>query len=292
MSAETETREPQAAVDLRMNNHSIKPKIPMFEAHIEAFSASARRLNVTILVRRINTASLQYVGKDYAVPKRIDCKPKTANHHFIPSNCERKEIAGLVVDPTIVGKSAYKKSRYKLALREWKKFRKTAINDRIYNVEALQKLDHIPDGGKYFVELRKGDPFFGCVKYTSSGLISDGKVIHGDYDLYAIIPMSNPSQNYRTIETLDGQNHAKGRLFNDVQESINNTIGISMVMHGSREKIASKHSNEKVDMFLPNGQIHTLKNKSEIKAVYRDLFCGRTLFGKGVATKVDDLNRM
>jgi len=92
--------------------------------------------------------------------------------------------------------------------------------------------------------------------------------------------MNDPSHNFRTVETLEGQNHAKGRLFNDVQTCINSTIGIPMVMHGSREKFAAKHSNEKVDMFLPDGQIVTLKNKSEIKAVYRDLFGGRALFAK------------
>jgi len=120
----------------------------MFAAHIKVFSANARRFNVTILVRRINAASLQHVGKDYAVPKRIDCKPKTANRHFIPTDCGRKDIAGLVVDPSVVGKSAYKKSRYKLAIREWNKFKKTTINSEIYNEDALQKCDCIPGGGK------------------------------------------------------------------------------------------------------------------------------------------------
>ena len=103
--------------------------------------------------------------------------------------------------------------------------------------------------------------------------------------------MNTPSHNFRTMETLEGQNHAKGRLFNEVQTCINSTIGIPVVMHGSREKIAAKHSNEKVDMFLPDGQIVTLKNKPETKAVYRDLFGGRTLFaGKAEPSKTDNFD--
>ena len=59
------------------------------------FLDAARQLQLWILVRRTNPASLRYIGLPGYLPKPIDCKAKTAD-----LNQGRYRVAGLVVDPT------------------------------------------------------------------------------------------------------------------------------------------------------------------------------------------------
>jgi len=62
------------------------------------FLEAARHFQVWILVRRTNVASLQYIGQPGYIPKRIDCKAKTADKDVPPY-----KLAGLVVDPNLQG---------------------------------------------------------------------------------------------------------------------------------------------------------------------------------------------
>src|SRR5207237_806375 len=72
---------------------------------INAFTAAAKVYKVYILVRRTNPASLKYIGMPGFTPKPLDCKPKTADADIVIDG-RRRETAGLVVDPTLVGAGA------------------------------------------------------------------------------------------------------------------------------------------------------------------------------------------
>lgn len=81
---------------------SQKIKSHMRSRDIAACSEAAKFYGVYLLVRRTNTESIQYIGRPGYVAKRLDCKPKTADFSVrLPQGF--KEVAGLVVDPTLEG---------------------------------------------------------------------------------------------------------------------------------------------------------------------------------------------
>lgn len=253
--------------------------------HVGVFQSAARLYNVAILVRRTNTASLEHVGEPYATPKRLDCKAKTADFDVKPagSKCpdaQRKSFAGLVVDPKIVGEKAFKASKMAKVIEEWGGFQKQ-LRPEMATFEQQRKLTYIPRGGVYFVERNPEDPYFGCVKFSSSSLITAAKCVHGDFDLYGIVDMDAPDKLVRVREDRLGQKHTRSPKFFDVQHFVNNRLGIAMVLHGSQETYATEHKDDDLDIFFPSGRIeYAGPAAADIEAFYKKEFPGRTLFRK------------
>lgn len=253
--------------------------------HAGVFQQAARLYNVAILVRRTNTASLQHIGQPHAVPKRLDCKAKTADFDVAPKGSRLPEdkrgcIAGLVVDPGQIGERAYSEGKYAKALEAWREF-STRLRPEMATFEKQKALTYVPGGGQYFVERNPEDPYFGCVKFTSSSLIKAGKCIHGDFDLYGIVDMDAPGAIVRVSEKRLGQTHARSPKFFDVQNFVNNRIGVTMILHGSQETYASKHEDDDLDVFFPDGRVdYAGPTAANIAAFYQKEFPGRTLFRK------------
>ncbi|GAB4522057.1 MAG: hypothetical protein Tsb0019_23750 [Roseibium sp.] len=258
----------------------------MLPGHVGVFLSAARLYNVAILVRRTNTASLQHIGKPYATPKRLDCKAKTADRDVAPKGCRlpaarRGDLAGLVVDPTLVGEAAFSGSKYTKALEAWRSFL-PQLRPEMATFEKQKQFTYVPGGGQYFVERNPEDPYFGCVKFTSGSLITAGKCIHGDFDLYGIVDMITPDQIVRVTEERLGQTHARSPKFMDVQNFVNSHIGVTMILHGSQETYASRHEDDDLDVFFPDGRIdYAGPTATDIRAFYEREFPGRTLFRKG-----------
>ncbi|WP_428670206.1 hypothetical protein, partial [Roseibium sp.] len=225
------------------------------------------------------------IGKDYATPKRLDCKAKTADFDVAPkdykiSAAKRGCIAGLVVDPNIFGPSAFKEGKFAKAEREWNTF-KNQLRPEVATYDQQQMLTYIPHGGLYFVELNPEDPFYGCVKFASNSLIRGAKCIHGDFDLYGIVDMQSPERMIRVREERLGMTHARSPKFFDVQHYVNGKIGVPMVLHGSQETYASEHEDDELDVFFPNGRIaYAGPTAADISEFYQEEFPGRTLFRK------------
>ena len=252
----------------------------ILESHRAAFFKVAKRLKAAIIVRQTNEASLVHIGKPYAVPKRIDCKPKTADYAITAPNGAQKKVAGLVVCPRVAGAEAYgrdKRNKVDALRTEFEPM----LSSALASAEDLARLTYVPGGKQYFVEHRQSDPYFGCIKFTATGLISAGKVIHGDYDLYGIVPLDDPSRNERATYSLAGQTHAKGRLFMDAQIWLNTEIGLPMILHGSQEKYASEHSDDVVGVYDPSGRERIFRGKEQISLLYATEFRGRKLFPQG-----------
>jgi hypothetical protein len=252
--------------------HHMQPK------HLAAFQGAARRYAVAILVRRTNTASLWHVGKPYALPKRLDCKAKTADYDFTPSQGGLKEVAGLVVDPRITGPGAFKPTKYPEAVATWKEFASSQLNPRIQTLQDLRRFTYVPDGRFYFVELDPASPYYGCVKFSSNSNIAAGKCVHGDFDLYAIVPMDDPGPNVATYEKRLNTGHARSPQFFDVQHCVNHAIGVPMVQHGADESYRSRHRDEPMDIFYPSGEVGFVANGAELARLYSTTFRGRKLF--------------
>lgn len=257
----------------------------MLAEHVGVFQAAAKLYNVTILVRRTNTASLQHIKKDYASPKRLDCKAKTADFNVAPKGCrlhedKRGNIAGLVVDPGMVGEKAYTDGKFAKAMEAWRSFA-GQLRQEMSTHEKQKDLTYVPGGGLYFVERNPEDPYFGCVKFSSSSLISAGKCVHGDFDLYGIMDMDAPGEIVRVKEERLGQTHARSPKFFDVQNYLNGRFRVPMVLHGSQETYASKHEDDDLDVFFPNGRVDYAGPKAkDISDFYEREFPGRTLFRK------------
>ncbi|MGQ0483998.1 MAG: hypothetical protein ACT4SY_01390 [Hyphomicrobiales bacterium] len=263
----------------------LKPQ--MKATHARAFLGAAKLYDVYILVRRTNFMSLRYIGEPGFVAKRLDCKAKTADLDYLHPQHGVIECAGLVVDATIAGAAAYSKpEKYGSALSEWKGFADTMIRPEVRTLEGQRRLTYIPRGGWYFVDLNPSSKRYGCVKFTSSSLLTAGSYIHGDFDLYGIVPAGAPARNVAVTETRLGLKHARSPEFFDVQHYVNRQIGAPVVLHGAQESYGSSHSEEAIDIFGPDGKVTSSEDAAAINSLYETAFRGRLLFTKGGSVEV------
>jgi hypothetical protein len=246
---------------------------------INAFTAAAKVYKVYILVRRTNPASLKYIGMPGFAPKPLDCKPKTADVDIVVDG-RKREIAGLVVDPTLVGAGAFKAGKHAKAMTAWSKFR--ALQPPTPKGHRRPYL--LAHGKTYMVQDDPGHKHYGCLMWLPNGTTAiAGKYIHGDYDLYAVVPAANVADTVFVKEERMGQHHARGKELLDVQVYVNSQIGAPMVRHGDQEKYGD-HSDEDVDVFFPDGRVQELRGLAAIETFYRTEFKGRRPAGQGRAT--------
>lgn len=251
----------------------------MTDEQVAVFRAAARHFNVHILVRRTNLASLPHVGRAGFTPKRLDCKAKTADRNAHPKGRAQIECAGLVVDPTVTGAGAYNTGKkYETSLKEWAKFSERHLTDEVRSWEGQQRFTYIPRGGLYHVDMNPDSPRYGCVKFSSNSLISAGKYVHGDFDLYGIVPADSPAQNVRVVEERHGYRHARSPEFLDVQIFVNSRLKATMVLHGAQESYAATHEEDELDVFHPDGRVTGAEGAAEIARLYATVFEGRKLF--------------
>ena len=244
---------------------------------IAVCSEAAKFYDVYILVRRTNTESVQYIGRQGYRAKRLDCKAKTAD--FSVRIAEGfKEVAGLVVDPTIEGfERAFKPGKLIEAKEEWKKFKPLLATDMLTSY-GKPAYTYMPKGKLYAVQLDKKNKHYGCVMFSFSSLLSAATYIHGDYDLYDIVPADNPQENIVYAGTRLGVPHNRGKRFFDVQHFLNKKMGAPLVLHGSQAKWKD-HTDEPIDIFCPNGEVREAINLHQIKNLYQTIFKGRQPYG-------------
>jgi hypothetical protein len=250
----------------------------MRDGDVRVFSAAAVRFKVWILVRRSNVAAKQYIGEPKYTPKRLDCKAKTADRDTEVPGLGTKKTAGLVVDPTLPGfHTAFDTVRkYHSALAIWDKFKYQCY----LPAPGDPALTWYPKGKVYSVQLDQNHVHYGCALFSQSSLISAAKYIHSDYDLYAIVHRDDPTSNVRVTEQRLGQNHSRGREFLDLQIWVNRNMGVPMVLHGDQEKY-SDDTDDKVDVFWPDGKISEAYGSEAIRKLYEQTFQGRKLYGPG-----------
>ncbi len=268
--------------------------------HVQVFLRAAKLHSVVILVRRTNPESVKYIGRVGYVPKPIDCKAKTAQSD-VTINGKKKKTAGLVVNPELQGFSSAFASARKLADAKkcWKDLEPN-VSKLVYDARGAPtntylepKVSGVYDAygaptswdlkskKRFFVQMDPDHEHFGCVMISVSGLVSDGAYIHGDYDLYGIVPVDDPKKNVIIQERLHDKPHNRGLKFSQVQLSVNRGLRLAegrpvpMILHGSQEKFANAHSNEAVDAFWPYGGVMTLRNKRDLDWLYKHAFSGR-----------------
>lgn len=255
----------------------------MKPVHAQAFLGAAKLYQVYVLVRRTNLKSLDLIGDPMCVPKRLDCKAKTADRDFDHPRFGRKRCAGLVVDPspTVTGRGAFNSDqKYADACGAWAGFAASMIDPGVATLEGQRRLTYVPNGRFYFVDLDPKSERYGCVKFSISSVLAAGKYVHGDFDLYGIVPAGDPARNVAVQEQRLDKKHVRSPEFFDVQHYVNRQIGVPMVLHGTQEAYAAEHSDEGIDVFHPDGRITGAENAAEIARLYETVFKGRRLFTK------------
>ena len=245
-------------------------------------AAKAKQFRGWIVLRASNPAGKQYIGVHGYVPKRIDCKAKTADKDVsLPGIPGKKKTAGLVVNPEIEGMLGAFEDTDKI-VDEWLKFKHLC-----YIPKPGPPLPWFPGGKQYSVQMDPSNERFGCVLFSVSSNSAAASYIHSDYDLFGIVPESDASSNVRVVDEggRHGQPHTRSRLFFDVQHYLNNRMGVPMILHGEQETF-KEDWNDNIDVFCPDGEtIIEAYGPAAIRHLYTVTFKGRQMYGKGANPK-------
>jgi hypothetical protein len=247
---------------------------------VHAFQCAAKFYKVWILVRASNPEARKFIGIPGYVPKRLDCKAKTADRDVtVPGVPGKAQTAGLVVDPLLddmAMREAFADSAdHARAVGYWRMF-----ESHCYIPKPGEKLLWYPGGKFYSVQRDRTHPHYGCVMFSSSSNAAAGSYIHSDYDLYGIVRADDPEANVRVKETRLGQPHNRGRELFDIQHFLNKRMGVAMILHGEQEKFSDDMDDE-LDVFWPDGEkVTTEKGATAIHRLYRTTFKGRRLYGR------------
>lgn len=228
---------------------------------LTAFELAAKTFNCYILVRRTNSESVRYIGKENFVPKPVNCKPKTAKNdvYLLNDRTKKSKCGGLVVKPQKVGTDAFNgEQNFADSVNLWKK-----------NFEPL------PAG--FSLEEDKDSGFYGCLKQAASKH-SKGGYIHGDYDLYSIVDAFNPALRSQRDGVVNGLKHTHGKLWEYVADFLNERFGTPMIQHGGQEHFCY-HTEENIDMFTPLASRRlrrlTIRGARNLERLYAEFFNGR-----------------
>jgi hypothetical protein len=256
---------------------------------VEAFKSAAATYGAYIIVRRTNSSALTYIGKSGFLPKRLDCKFKTADFDFHHAGLGRRlSISGLVVNPLMDAEfvKAFQARKFQVSSELWRKYSQQVVTELPSHDEAgTRNYVYFPHGKHYSVDSNRASSFYGCLMFSSMSLASGASYIHADYDLYGIVPAENPAQNIAVRETRLDQPHSRGKLFFDVQHAVNRAMGVPMVLHGSQEKYTEDMDDE-VDVFYPEGStVMCCRGVTEIQRLYETEFRGRKMFSSSAQVK-------
>jgi len=262
--------------------------------HFNIFVQAARTFNCHILVRKTGQSAISWIGKRGYTGKRADLKAKTANR-----NIGRYQLAGLVCSPQLLPQ-AFTPERLVSAQTEWSKSAHliTAPGDKAGFADNRQ-----PQGCRtpYLVQTNPDHKHFGCVALVEMGLLAP-RYVHGDYDLYAIIPAGKAfdpgnvqvrhsslgstmtpaslglqEQLRLSVPNLDGPLSFRVAAFinNRIAASSPDLLGALMVNHGEQVNLGQRGQTvEPVLAIMPkqvNGQWATiLANRTDHEMFYRN----------------------
>jgi hypothetical protein len=290
------------AVNSRKAASLLKPlvrsaSLGMRAKDIEIFSAAALLSEHIVMLRYTNPKSFDYfLCKNY-VPKPFDCKPKTADSDiYIPGYASLVKCGGLVIDPTVLGYSAFSAEKMIAARDEWDQFLsdkpRSQRERKIYPRKQANK-------GFFAVDTDRSGKHFGCLMLSEQEVpgpkfnLHDGdhadfkrhhmSYIHGDYDLYGLIDVAGTLKTKRDSggrekfspvrreEMLLGARHVFDPQYAKVRDFINREIGGPLVQHAGQDNLT--HKGDTVYVFYPDGNNYTIAASADaIREIYELVF--------------------
>jgi hypothetical protein len=224
-----------------------------------------------------NPKSKRYIGMPGYIPKLLDCKAKTAEFDVHGDG----STAGLVVSPILLPQ-AFGAAKLEKALKEWHKFEMF-----LYVFDVKTNIAQDKAGKHYTIQMDRNQKHYGCVMYKPI-FRSAAEYIHADYDLYGIVPFSDPSSNVRVTEIgFNQQDHSRSPRLYDVQYFLKaagilpgQEFGSPMIRHGEQETFKTDWD-DTVDVFWPDGKsITELAGPAAIQNFYATTLRGRQQFNK------------
>lgn len=279
-------------------------------AHVRVFGHVAERLNMTLLLRASNPASVRWMGQTGYAAKPIDCKAKTADLDASIGD-QPVDCAGLVAEPERVGRRAYKARKWQQALDSWKDFEASMHRRRLGNGVVVYEraerhgfyaVDIAPPGtlqrhhGCLLVSDQQPPPDFDPRKsHTRQWMSRHMSYVHGDYDLYGVIDHAAIAEGgadgsplhleaVRATRLL-GQPHDLGPQSLRVLSALNEALGCELVQHA--EQSAHAFTDSDVYLFFPGGPVSVVlasgfaQPAREMPGWFEDLY--RYVFKTGYA---------
>ena len=157
--------------------------------HYGFFVEAARVHDCYILVRETGRTCIHWIGKQGYTGKRVDMKAKTAK-----KDVGYYQLSGLVCSPEIHPGAFID---HKKALEYWQSIQSLVTIPP--NGQGFQDYDSLKVPTPYVLQNNPKHKHYGCIAFVEFGLLVP-RYVHGDYDLYAIIPVGNrynPNSNFR-----------------------------------------------------------------------------------------------
>lgn len=279
-------------------------------AHVAVFKDVASRLNVTLLLRATNPASLRHMEKTGYAAKPIDCKAKTADLDA-PQDGQPVDCAGLVADPGVVGRQAFRSGKWNQVLESWQAFESSMRRRRLES--GVTVYERAECKGFYAVDLAPPGTLqrhHGCLlvsdhpppadfdprkRHVRQWMSRHMSYVHGDYDLYGIIDHdaiaagstgSDPLHKELVRDgRLLGQAHAVGPRSLQVLAALNACFQADLVKHAEQSAYAFTDSD--VYVFFAGGPVSVVLARDfghagrEMPGWFEDLY--RYVFKTGYA---------
>ncbi len=247
---------------------------------VDAFRKEAASQRSYILVRKPNPEARKYIGQPGFYPKPFDCKFKTADQDFFHDKFAKKlTVGGLVVNPAFeeFEKAFKNKKSHQIAMKFWNQYCDVISDTPTHDANGNRATHFLPGAKQFMVNNNTNSPFYGCIMHSRISHISHANYFHSDYDLYAVIPTSNPKSLKRFLSELYDQPHYREVNFTDYQLRLNRRMGVPMIQHAPQE-LTGKHLDDQVLVFMPDlTSVFMLANQLEIRDFYRNTLGGRRL---------------
>jgi len=146
-------------------------------AHLSAFIDAARAFNCHILVRETGVSSISWIGREGYTGKRADVKAKTAK-----KSVGAWQLAGLVCSPEI-HPGAF--TDLGDARKYWKQTSHLVTVPK--DSAGFDDRARVQVKTPYVLQNNPRHRHYGCIAWVEMGLVTP-RYVHGDYDLYAIVP--------------------------------------------------------------------------------------------------------
>lgn len=265
-------------------------------AHVKVFEEVSKYMEVLILVRGTNPKSLEWMGEQGYCAKPLDCKPKTAKADGDASGSFVR-CAGLVVCPELFNGKVFKDQKIDKVQEAWQSFKASL---RIQNMgSGCQVYLRSERKGFYVVDTDPSSRHYGCLlvsdqlppddfdirkSHSREWVKRNMNYIHGDYDLYGVIDQSdnarpalgNTTQMTVIKEQKLGMDHFVTDLSMKVAETLNDWLGLKLVMHGE-ETARDFTGGDDIYIFYPSGAkdvvlAENFKYTSEMANAFQEMY--------------------